>query len=92
MNLVLESSEAAILNRVFRPNAEPWPHAAVEAILRINFDPSDRDLMTRLLEKAKLGELSSEESDALENYRHIGRLLELMKSKARQSLQTASTS
>lgn len=92
MNTVAESTEAAILNRVFRPNAEPWPRAAAEAILTISFDPSDRDRMTVLLEKAKTGELSSEEAEALENYRHIGRLLELMKSRARQSLLTASSS
>jgi len=92
MDTVHESTEAAILNRVFRPNADAWPRAAAEAILSISFDPSDRDRMTLLLEKAKTGEISSEETEALENYRHIGRLLELMKSRARQSLQTASNS
>jgi len=92
MDTVHESTEAAILNRVFRPNAEAWPRAAAEAILSISFDPSDRDRMTLLLERAKTGELSSEDAEALENYRHIGRLLELMKSRARQSLQTAATS
>jgi hypothetical protein len=92
MNAALESSEAAILDRVFRPKAADWPRAAAEAILSVGFDQIDRDRMTQLLEKAKAGELSTEEAETLENYRHIGRLLELMKSRARRSLQAKPTS
>jgi hypothetical protein len=32
--------------------------------------------MTSLLEKAKAGVLTNEDSEALEHYRHIGKLLE----------------
>jgi hypothetical protein len=92
MNAALESSEAAILDRVFRPKVADWPRAAAEAILSVGFDQIDRDRMTQLLEKAKAGELSTEEAETLENYRHIGRLLELMKSRARRSLQAKPTS
>jgi hypothetical protein len=91
MNAGLESSEAAILDRVFRPNNGDWPRAAAEAILSVGFDQNDRDRMTQLLEKAKAGELSTEDAETLENYRHIGRLLELMKSRARRSLQNTPT-
>ena len=86
---MLESSEAAILGRVFRPEAAGWPRAAAEAILAVGFSPDDREQMSRLLEKAKAGELRPEETETLENYRHIGRLLELMKSRARRSLRAA---
>ena len=89
MNATLESSEAAILDRVFHPDAGGWSPAAAEAILNVGFSENDRERMTGLLEKAKAGELLPEEASALENYRHIGRLLELMKSKARRSLATA---
>jgi len=89
MNATLESSEAAILDRVFRPDAGGWPRAVAEAILGVGFDESDRERMRGLLEKAGAGELSLEEAKALENYRHVGRLLELMKSKARRSLGAA---
>jgi Ran GTPase-activating protein (RanGAP) involved in mRNA processing and transport len=88
MNAQLESSEAAILSRVIQSDAGDWPQAAAEAILRMGFNETDREQMTALLEKAKAGELSNEESDALEHYRHIGKLLELMKLRARRSLQT----
>ena len=69
---MLESSEAAILDRVFQPESGDWPKAAAEAILSIAFDQTDRERMTGLLEKAKAGELSAEEADTLENYRHVG--------------------
>lgn len=86
MNATLENSEAAILNRLLRPAAGGWSQAAAEAILSLGFDESDRFRMSELLEKAKAGALTEEERHALENYRHVGRLLELMKSRARQSL------
>ena len=79
----------AILNRVIQPHSGDWPRAAAEAIPGIGFDEIDRQRMTSLLEKAKAGDLSNEEAEALENYRHIGKLLELMKSRARRSLQTS---
>ena len=86
MSLMLESSEAAILDRVVRPDAGDWPRAAAETILGLAFNRSDRDRMTRLLEKAKAGGLSPAQAEVLENYRHVGRLLELLKSRARRSL------
>jgi Ran GTPase-activating protein (RanGAP) involved in mRNA processing and transport len=90
MSAQLESSEAAILSRVIQPDSGDWPQAAAKAILGIAFNETDRERMTILLEKAKAGDITNEESEALEHYRHIGRLLELMKSRARRSLQTSS--
>jgi hypothetical protein len=89
MSAQLESSEAAILSRVIQPDAGDWPQAAAEAILRIGFNEGDRERMSALLEKAKTGDLTNEESEALEHYRHMGKLLELMKSLERRSLQTS---
>lgn len=88
MSALLETSEAAILGRVFKPENGGWPVAAAEAMLGLSFDSEDRDRMTVLLEQAKAGELSAAEAEELEHYRHVGRLLELMKSRARRSLQT----
>ena len=92
MHNLLESSEAAILGRVIRPDSGDWSHDAARAILSLSFDNGDRERMTALLAKAQEGELAPEESDALEHYRHVGRLLELMKSRARRSLQASSAS
>ena len=88
MSSELESSEAAILNRVIQPDAGNWPKPAAEAILEMGFKETDLRRMSALLERAKAGELTNEESEALEHYRHIGKLLELMKSRARRSLTT----
>jgi len=89
MSSQLENSEAAILSRVIQPGSGDWSPAAAEAILGIGFNETDQEQMTALLEKAKAGDLTDEESEALEHYRHIGKLLELMKSRARRSLQTS---
>lgn len=86
MRVKLKGSEAAILDRVFRPDAGNWPPEAAETILRLGFNRSDRERMTRLLEKAKIGRISPDQAEVLENYRHVGRLLELMKSRARNWL------
>ena len=64
---MLESSEAAILDRVFQPDSGDWPKAAAEAILSIAFDQTDRERMDWLLEKAKAEELSADEAEMLEH-------------------------
>jgi Ran GTPase-activating protein (RanGAP) involved in mRNA processing and transport len=86
MSVQLQSSEAASLSRVIQPDSGDWPQAAAEAILGIGFNETDREQMASLLEKATAGVLTNEESEALEHYRHMGKLLELMKSRARRSL------
>lgn len=86
MSAHLESSEAAILSRVIQPDSGDWPQSAAVAILGMGFNETDREHVTALLEKAEAGNLTDDESEVLENYRHIGKLLELMKSRARSSL------
>jgi len=44
--------------------------------------------MTLLLEKAKAGNLSDAEAEEADHYRHVGHLLELLKSRARHSLKS----
>ena len=82
----LPLTETAILSRVIQPERGDLPSEAAEAILRFDFDPADRARMHELAEKNQAGELTAEEQGQLENYRHVGRLLDLMRSKARLSL------
>lgn len=86
MNTALEFSEAAILGRVFRPDSADWSPTAAEAILKLEFTESDHEHMADLLDAAKSGELSGEAAATLEHYRHVSKMLELMKSRARLSL------
>ena len=89
MNASLDTTEAAILNRVFLPVTGGWPPAAAEAIMSLRFDDDDLERMLVLLEKSKLDQASAEEMVELDHYRHVGMMLELMKSRARLSLKTA---
>ena len=65
----LESSEAAILDRAIRPEIGGWPSTAAQAILGVGLAPEDRERMEQLMGKAKAGELSPAETQAMENYR-----------------------
>ena len=61
--------------------------AEAESILEFDFPPADVRQMNALAAKARQGTLSAAEEAQLENYRDVGRLLELLQSKARLSLQ-----
>jgi hypothetical protein len=80
------TSEAAILSRVIRPESGTWSRQAAESILEFDFPPADVRRMNALAAKARQGALSAAEEAELENYRDVGRLLELLQSKARLSL------
>ena len=79
-------SEAEILSHVIRPDRGTWSRAAAEAILEFDFPSDDVQRMNALAAKAREGSLSPGEETELENYRHAGRVLELLQSKARLSL------
>jgi len=86
---VLESHEAEILRRVVDPQRAGWSVETARAILSLGLPPGDEDRVNALAEKACDGELSPEETRELEDYRRVGRLLELMKSRARLSMKSA---
>src|SRR4051794_37516246 len=81
-----EISETAILSRVVCPEGEPLSREAAQWILQIRFPANDLARVQALNEKAQAGTLTAPEDQELEHYLHVGRLLELMKSKARQRL------
>jgi hypothetical protein len=86
MSAIVESREVAIWRRVIRPDTVGWTRDGAQAILQLDFQKDDHERMVELLERAKSGELSAEEAEELENYRHVGTTLELMQSRARLSL------
>lgn len=79
-------SEAEILSRVIRPDRGTWSREAAESVLQLDFPASDLERMNTLAAKAREGSLSASEEAELESYRHAGRLLELLQTKARLSL------
>jgi uncharacterized protein YnzC (UPF0291/DUF896 family) len=92
MNGAVKNTEAAIWNRVVSPDSGDLDEKAAESILRMRLPGEDLDRVNQLAEKAREGRLTIVEESELENYRRVGRLLELLKSKARQSLKRAGVS
>ena len=89
MRAATETSEVAILSRVIRPDAGTLSRQAAESILELDFPASDIRRMNALAAKARERTLSADEEAQLDNYRDVGRLLELLQSKARISLKRA---
>jgi len=83
---LVDFSEVAILGRLLEPEKADLPPEVARHILALQFGSADRERMNDLADKARAGLLSAEDESVLENYRHVGRLLALMQSKARLSL------
>lgn len=79
MSAAIEFSEAAILSRVFRPNQGDWPPMVANAIMNFGFAEDDHEHMGSLLEAAKSGTLTPDQAETLEHYRHVSKMLELMR-------------
>jgi hypothetical protein len=87
MSPTVTNSEAAILSRTLRPENGDLSADAAKSLLNLSLPDSDQRRAKDLAAKATDGSLTRPEELELDNYRAVGRLLELMKSKARLSLQ-----
>lgn len=85
----MNSAEAAILSRMLKPERDDLSPEAARSFLKLEFDPEDLSRMHELALRAQAGGLTAAEESELESYRRIGRLLEVMRSKARRSLARA---
>ncbi|HLI83708.1 MAG TPA: hypothetical protein VKV17_07295 [Bryobacteraceae bacterium] len=85
------NTETAILSRLIDPERSGLAPEAARYILTLEFKDSDQHRMNELAEKAQEGALSPGEERELENYRHVGHLLALLRSKARVSLREQHT-
>ena len=86
MQLESANTETAILERLIDPERSGLAPEAARYILSLEFQETDRRRMNELAERARAGVLSPAEEQELENYRHVGHLLTLLRSKARLSL------
>ena len=86
MASITSDCEAAIFGRLIVPDQGDLPVAAARAMLTWSFDDRDRSRMQELLRRNQEGRLSPDEVDQLECYRRVGRMLDLLHSKARLSL------
>lgn len=89
MSDVVHNSEVAIFPRAVCSDDTNLSAAAANSILQMTFPAADRERMNVLADEARRGMLSPDESSELDNYSRVGRLIEVLKSKARRSLRTA---
>jgi len=86
MSNVATRIESSILSRVIDPDDANLSPEAARGLLSLRFKERDIQRMQELAEKARQGELASEERDEIDSYERIGSLLGLLQSKARRSL------
>ena len=86
-----DNSAASILGRAIQPQAGTLPMPAARFILSLDLPEADRQRLTHLAAKSGAGSLTPEEEQEIENFRNVGRMLDLLKSKARLSLEHAGT-
>jgi hypothetical protein len=84
-----DTTESAILERAINPHAGGWPASTAHSLLEIKLTEWDLARADELARKAGEGPPSSAEADELDSYRHAGRVLEMLKAKARVSLKKA---
>ena len=86
--ITVEDTEVAILGRVLEVQNADLTAAVAESWLKLRLPEADERRLLGLCSKAKASQLAPDEKALLENYLHVGRLVDLRKSKARLSLQT----
>ena len=87
-SVMLENTEVAILGRVFEAEKGDLSPPVAQSWLKLRLPDADELRLRELSARAKKEELSPAEVELLENYLQVGRLLDLMRSKARRSLQS----
>jgi hypothetical protein len=78
----------AILSRVQGPENGDLPHEVFRWLLGVRCGPSDRERMMELYAKAYEAALTETEDAELKAYGEIGRLLEILRDKARASMRS----
>lgn len=79
-------SEADILYRVVEPENGDLSAQAAEALAALSFRADQISRMDELAAKNRDGVISDEEREEMEKYSRVGHFLNLMQSKARQTL------
>lgn len=82
----IANAESGILERAITADNESWSPEASRAILAFKLADADLRRADELAAKARSGAMTDEERQNLENYLHVGRLVEFMKAKALLSL------
>ena len=90
MELSIPNDDTAILARAVDPANWKLTRDAAQALVDLKLADDDKRRMDELADKARAGELTADDEIEIDNYRQVGCLIELMKSKARLFLRNAS--
>jgi len=82
----ISNDETAILDRVMGSAEDRLTRQAAESLLGLGFAEQDLQRMNELAEKNRRGEADPNDMAEIERYSRIGNLLNLLQSKARQTL------
>ena len=80
------NTEAAILGRIIQLDERALTPDAARYLLSMRLPSSDEDRVNELSEKARAGSLTQADAQELDGYIHVGSLLAVVQSKARQVL------
>jgi hypothetical protein len=86
-----DSSQAAIWGRLIQPDRDDLSPDAARSLLGVTFGDEDRLRAHELATKNQEDALSSEEQNALRNYREVSYFLDLLHAKCRLSLKKHSS-
>jgi hypothetical protein len=84
--VVAPNTEAAILARMLQSEGREVTPEVARYLLSLKLSSPDETRVNELSAKARAGTLTDSETQELDSYLHIGSLLAVMQSKARQSL------
>ena len=85
VNTIVDA-ESGILERAITADNESWSPEAARAILAFRLAEADLRRADELAAKARGGAMTEEERQSLDDYLHVGRIVEFMKAKALLSL------
>jgi hypothetical protein len=92
MSIAESNTEVAILSRAILPENGDLSVEAARAILAFKLDPRDQERVNNLAQRNQNDELTIDERQELDRYRHAGLVLDLMRSKARLTLRRSGKS
>jgi len=86
MSLTTVATEAEIWERAIQPGEGNLPSPTARALMELKLAPEDISRINLLSQRAQEGSLSELEERELDSYLSVGRAIELLKAKARNSL------
>lgn len=80
------NTQSMILSRALSTAAESMSEELARYLLTIKLDPADESRANELAGKAREGVLSAEEQAEIDEYRRVGRVMEILRLRARKTL------